>query len=86
MIVFNGMQFTDDTHINVDMLVISAGIKPRDEMQSFAGLEVGPRGGIVVNEHLQTSDANIFAIGECALYKGMIYGWSPQVMKWRKLL
>ena len=37
-------------------------------------LEVGPRGGIVVNEQLQTTDPNIFAIGECALYNGMIYG------------
>ena len=70
----SGMQFSDDTNINVDMLVISAGIKPRDELAKQCGLEVGPRGGIVVNEKLQTSDENIYAIGECALYKGMIYG------------
>ena len=69
-----GMQFTDDTNIDVDMLVISAGIKPRDEIAKLAGLEVGQRGGIVVNECLQTNDPNIFAIGECALYKGVIYG------------
>ncbi len=56
------------------MLVISAGIKPRDELAKLCGLEVGQRGGIVVNEHLQTNDANIFAIGECALFEGMIYG------------
>src|SRR3954447_12150105 len=69
-----GMQFTDDTHINVDMLVISAGIKPRDEIAKLAGLELGQRGGIVVNEQMQTNDPHIFAVGECALYKGMIYG------------
>ena len=69
-----GMQFTDDTSIEVDMLVISAGIKPRDELAKLCGLEIGPRGGIVVNEKLQTNDPSIFAIGECALYKGMIYG------------
>ena len=69
-----GMQFSDDTKIDVDMLVISAGIKPRDELAKECGLEVGPRGGIVVNERLQTNDENIYAIGECALYNGMIYG------------
>ncbi|QEC68925.1 nitrite reductase large subunit [Panacibacter ginsenosidivorans] len=68
------MQFSDDTYIDVDMLVISAGIKPRDELAKQCGLTVGPRGGIVVNEHMQTNDANIFAIGECALYNNMIYG------------
>lgn len=70
----SGMLFSDETHINVDMLVISAGIKPRDELAKLNGLEVGPRGGIVVNDHMQTNDLYIFAIGECALYKGMIYG------------
>ncbi len=69
-----GMQFSDDTTIDVDMLVISAGIKPRDELAKGCGLEVGVRGGIVVNEHLQTTDENIFAIGECALFGGIIYG------------
>jgi nitrite reductase (NADH) large subunit len=69
-----GMQFSDDTKIDVDMLVISAGIKPRDELAKLSELEVGPRGGIVVNNKLETSDPCIYAIGECALYNGMIYG------------
>ncbi|HEX6846525.1 MAG TPA: nitrite reductase large subunit NirB, partial [Chitinophagaceae bacterium] len=69
-----GMKFSDDTEINVDMLVISAGIKPRDELAKQSGLEVGLRGGIVVDQKLQTSDPSIYAIGECALYNGMIYG------------
>lgn len=73
-VAITGMQFSDDTKIEVDMLVISAGIKPRDEVAKLCGLEVGLRGGIVVNEQLQTSDASIYAIGECALYNGMIYG------------
>ena len=69
-----GMQFANDTKIEVDMLVISAGIKPRDELAKLAGLEVGTRGGILVNDKLQTSDEAIYAIGECALFEGMIYG------------
>ena len=69
-----GLQFADDGRIPVDMLVISAGIRPRDELARLAGLSVGTRGGIVVNEKLQTSDKHIYAIGECALSQGMIYG------------
>lgn len=69
-----GMQFANESKIDVDMLVISAGIKPRDELAKLSGLTVGQRGGIVVNEKLQTSDENIYAIGECALFEGMIYG------------
>lgn len=68
------MRFADDSLLDVDMLVISAGIKPRDELARAAGLAVGPRGGIAVNDHLQTSDESIFAIGECALHREMIYG------------
>jgi nitrite reductase (NADH) large subunit len=56
------------------MLVISAGIRPRDELAKLSGLEIGTRGGIVVNDFMQTNDENIFAIGECALHSGMIYG------------
>jgi nitrite reductase (NADH) large subunit len=68
------MQFADGSRLDVDMLVISAGIKPRDEVAKVAGLEVGTRGGIVVDNNLLTSDPNIYAIGECALAHHMIYG------------
>lgn len=69
-----GLSFADGSRLDVDMLIISAGIRPRDELARAAGLETHPRGGIVVNEFLQTSDPAIFAIGECALAHGMIYG------------
>ncbi|MGR3811106.1 nitrite reductase large subunit NirB [Jiulongibacter sp. NS-SX5] len=69
-----GLEFHDGQFLEADMVVISAGIRPRDEVAGKAGLEVGPRGGILVNEQMQTSDENIFAIGECALYDNMIYG------------
>lgn len=69
-----GMMFEGDDLLKVDMLVVSAGIKPRDELGRVSGLEVGVRGGIVVNNKMQTSDPNIYAIGEVALYNHMIYG------------
>ncbi|MFY9158245.1 nitrite reductase large subunit NirB [Aquirufa ecclesiirivi] len=70
----SGMRFQNDQVLDVDMLVISAGIKPRDELAKSAGLATGPRGGILVDSHMLTSDPHILAIGECALYEGMIYG------------
>ena len=70
----DGLHFGDGSMLPVDMLVISAGIRPRDELARLAGLEVGLRGGIVVSDELRTSDPRIFAIGECALHGGMIYG------------
>ncbi|MGJ8673343.1 nitrite reductase large subunit NirB [Rubritalea sp.] len=69
-----GMEFADGSELKVDMIIVSAGIRPRDELASEAGITVGPRGGIEVDSYLLTSDPNIFAIGECALYEGMIYG------------
>jgi len=68
------LEFADESSLAVDMLVISAGIRPRDELAKLSGLEIGTRGGIVVNDFMQTNDENIFAIGECALHSGMIYG------------
>jgi nitrite reductase (NADH) large subunit len=69
-----GMMFEGDDLLKVDMLVVSAGIKPRDELGRVSGLEVGVRGGVVVNNKMQTSDPSIYAIGEVALYNHMIYG------------
>ena len=69
-----GMEFGEDDALDVDMLVISAGIRPRDELGKTSGLEMGARGGIVVDNRMRTSDKSIFAIGEVALYNQMIYG------------
>src|SRR5262245_7633733 len=69
-----GMAFADGGELDVKMIVVSAGIKPRDELARACGLTVGPRGGVVVDDRLRTSDPNIFAIGEVALFGGMIYG------------
>ena len=68
------MTFADGSELETDMIVFSAGIRPRDEIARSCGIEVGDRGGIVINEQCQTSDPNIYAIGECALYQNRIYG------------
>jgi nitrite reductase (NADH) large subunit len=69
-----GLSFADHEDLEVDLVVFSAGIRPRDELARSADLEVGERGGIVVDEACTTSDPAISAIGECALYDGRIFG------------
>lgn len=68
------MKFADGETLETDVIVFSAGIRPSDQLAKDCGLEVGPRGGIDVDYHCRTSDSDIYAIGECALYGGMIYG------------
>ena len=68
------LKFADGTSLETDLIVFSAGIRPRDELARAAGLEVGQRGGILIDNDCRTSDADIFAIGECALWNGMVFG------------
>jgi nitrite reductase (NADH) large subunit len=68
------LDFTDGESLSADLVIISAGIRPRDDIAVGSGIEVGPRGGILVDDTLTTSDKDIFAVGECALHRGMIYG------------
>ncbi len=69
-----GLHFTDGSQLDVEMLVISAGIRARDELAKQCGLATGKRGGIVVNEKMQSTDPDIFAIGEVASCEEMTYG------------
>ncbi|MGB0468129.1 MAG: nitrite reductase large subunit NirB [Pontibacterium sp.] len=68
------MNFADGEHLETDLILFSAGIRPQDELARQSGLAIGERGGIVVNNNCQTSDENIYAIGECALWSNQIFG------------
>ena len=68
------MNFADGSHLETDMILFSAGIRPQDELARKCGMDLGERGGIVVDNHCQTSVKNVYAIGECALWSGRIYG------------
>nr|WP_217507200.1 nitrite reductase large subunit NirB [Streptomyces lunaelactis] len=71
----NGMALSDGSVLATDLVVFSAGVRPRDQLARASGLEVGGRGGIVVDEQCRTSDPSVFAIGECALAAdGRVYG------------
>lgn len=68
------MVFADGGHLETDLILFSAGIRPRDELARSAGLAMGERGGICIDNHCRTSDASVYAIGECALWEKKIYG------------
>ena len=68
------MNFADGSHLETDMILFSAGIRPQDELARQFNLDIGERGGIVVNNSCQTSVDNIYAVGECALWDGRIFG------------
>jgi nitrite reductase (NADH) large subunit len=69
-----GLEFADGSILDIDMIIVSAGIRPRDELARECGLTVGERGGVLVDDRLQTSDPHVLAIGEVALHNGFVYG------------
>jgi NAD(P)H-nitrite reductase len=60
--------------IETDMVVLSIGVKPDSHLAKDAGLQIGQTGGIVVNEYLQTSDSNIYALGDAIEFTNPITG------------
>jgi nitrite reductase (NADH) large subunit len=68
------MEFADGEVLETDMIVFSAGIRPQDALAKQSGLEMGERGGISIDNYCKTSDEHIYAIGECALWNGRIFG------------
>lgn len=67
-----GLRFSDGGKIPVDLVVMAVGIKPNVQLAQEAGIEVNR--GIVVNDYMETSVPNIYAVGECAEHNGMVYG------------
>ena len=68
------MQFADGSSLEIDFIVFSTGIRPNDQLAKACELEIGARGGIVINDYCQTSDPDIYAIGECACWQGRVFG------------
>lgn len=71
------MQFADDTSLDTDMIVFSAGIRPQDgiiKSNPECGIEIGTRGGILIDEACRTNAPNVYAIGECAVWDNTVFG------------
>ncbi|HYO79769.1 MAG TPA: nitrite reductase large subunit NirB, partial [Bryobacteraceae bacterium] len=80
----DSVEFADGEVLPADIVVVAAGIRPNAELGRHAGLEVGR--GIVVNDHLETSDANILAVGECTEHRGTTYGLVGPLLEQGKVL
>lgn len=68
----SGVRLNSGREIECDTIVVVTGIKPNVELARDSGLSVGR--GIRVNDNMQTRDADIYAVGECAEHRGNIYG------------
>ncbi|UQA95501.1 nitrite reductase large subunit NirB [Streptomyces halobius] len=69
------MELSDGSRVDTDLVIFSAGVRPRDQLARDCGLTVGERGGITIDEQCRTSDPAVYAIGECALaVDGRVYG------------
>ncbi|WP_433313161.1 nitrite reductase large subunit NirB [Micromonospora sp. CA-269861] len=68
------LELSDGTAIDADLVVVAAGIRPRDQVARDAGLPLGPRGGVLVDATCRTADERIWAVGECAAVDGTCHG------------
>lgn len=68
------MKFSEGPSLDVDVVVFAVGVRPRDELAREAGLEIGERGGVVVDDACATADPAIHAIGEVACIGGRCLG------------
>src|SRR5256885_10653178 len=79
-----GVAFKDGNTVEADFVVIAAGIRPNVELGRKAGLQVNR--GIVVNDYLETSNPDIFAVGECVEHNGTCYGLVAPLFEQGKVL
>jgi nitrite reductase (NADH) large subunit len=79
-----GVAFKDGSSIEGDFVVIAAGIRPNVELGRKAGLQVNR--GIVVNDYMETSNPDIFAVGECVEHNGICYGLVAPLLEQGKVL
>lgn len=68
----DGLALADGTRVDCDTVIVCTGVRPNVALAKSAGLAFAR--GIIVNDAMQTSDPNIFAVGECAEHDGQLYG------------
>jgi nitrite reductase (NADH) large subunit len=79
-----GVAFKEGPSIDADFVVVAAGIRPNTELGRKAGLQVNR--GIVVNDYMETSNPDIFAVGECVEHRGICYGLVAPLIEQGKVL
>jgi len=68
------VKLANGTELPCQLAVVAVGVRPNTKLAADAGLAVGERHGIVVDEHMQTSDPDIYAVGDCVEIKNLITG------------
>lgn len=79
-----GIRFKDGTEIEADLVVMAVGIRPNVQLAKESGINVNR--GIVVNDYLETNVPNIYAVGECAEHRGIVYGLVAPLYEQGKVL
>ena len=79
-----GVALSDDSCLEAELVVVAAGIRPNVELGLKAGIAVNR--GIVVNDHMETSEPDIFAVGECVEHRGICYGLVAPLFEQGKVL
>jgi NADPH-dependent 2,4-dienoyl-CoA reductase/sulfur reductase-like enzyme/rhodanese-related sulfurtransferase len=73
------IELTSGRELAADLVVLSVGVRPENRLAVEAGLEVGPRGGIRVNQHMQTSDPDVYAVGDAVEVREFVTGERIQI-------
>ncbi|MGW3605156.1 nitrite reductase large subunit NirB [Micromonospora sp. NPDC005161] len=68
------LDLSDGRTVEAELVVVAAGIRPRDELARAAGPPLGPRGGVLVDATCRSADERIWAVGECAAVDGTCHG------------
>jgi nitrite reductase (NADH) large subunit len=79
-----GVEFDDGMRLEADLVVVAAGIVPNVDLARRAGLSVGR--GVIVNDHMETSHPDVFAVGECTEHRGICYGLIAPLLEQSKVL
>src|SRR6187401_1426450 len=79
-----GVALSDDSILEADVVVVAAGIRPNVELAQKAGLAVNR--GVLVNDYMETSADDIFAVGECVEHRGVCYGLVAPLFEQGKVL
>ena len=80
----DGVELADGTKLEADLVVVAAGIRPNVELGRRAGLAVGR--GILVNDFMETSRPDVFAVGECVEHNGVCYGLVAPLLEQARVL
>ncbi|MEM6667928.1 MAG: nitrite reductase large subunit NirB [Pseudomonadota bacterium] len=78
------VKLDDGTELAADLVCMAVGIRPSIAVAKEAGLELGR--GVLVDDHMATSDPDIFAVGECVEHRGAVYGLVAPLYDMAKVL